>query len=34
VVDLTIEEPPLEEVMSELFRARHQEARGGARARA
>jgi ABC-2 type transport system ATP-binding protein len=34
VVDLTIEEPPLEEVMSELFRARQQEARGGARARA
>jgi len=34
VVDLTIEEPPLEEVMSELFRARQEEARGGARARA
>jgi ABC-2 type transport system ATP-binding protein len=34
VVDLTIEEPPLEEVMRELFLARGKEARNGARAHA
>ena len=34
VVDLTIEEPPLEEVMRELFLARGKEARDGARAHA
>jgi ABC-2 type transport system ATP-binding protein len=34
VVDLTIEEPPLEEVMRELFLARDKEARGDARAHA
>src|SRR5215831_15879921 len=32
VVDLTIEEPPLEEVMRELFLARQKDARDGARA--
>jgi ABC-2 type transport system ATP-binding protein len=34
VVDLTIEEPPLEEVMRELFLTRQKEARDGARAHA
>jgi ABC-2 type transport system ATP-binding protein len=34
VVDLTIEEPPLEEVMRELFLAQGKEARGDARAHA
>jgi ABC-2 type transport system ATP-binding protein len=34
VVDLTIEDPPLEEVMRELFLARGKEAGGNARAQA
>ena len=32
VIDLTVEDPPLEEVMRELFRAQPKEARGDARA--
>ena len=32
VVDLTVEDPPLEEVMRELFAAHHAGARGDARA--
>jgi ABC-2 type transport system ATP-binding protein len=34
VVDLSVEDPPLEEVMQELFRGKPGEARGDARARA